>query len=121
MLLFEVAREYMTTIRCLDYLFDSVQAVLFDKDGTLANVETYLRDLGYARSQFISAHLPASNAPKLRSAVLSAFGLSADRLDPAGMLAVGSRYENEVAVATCLAIAGSGWVDAVKRSKEAFV
>ena len=111
----------MTTIRCLDYLFDSVQAVLFDKDGTLANVETYLRDLGQARSQFISAHLPASNAPKLRSAVLSAFGLSADRLDPAGMLAVGSRYENEVAVATCLAIAGSGWVDAVKRSKEAFV
>jgi len=111
----------MATIRCLDYSFEPVQAVLFDKDGTLANVETYLRALGSARAQSVAAHLHTSKATQLQSAVLSTFGLSPDRLDPAGLLAVGSRYENEIAAAACLAAVGCGWIAAVERVKAAFV
>lgn len=111
----------MATIRCLDHTFEAVQAVLFDKDGTLAAVEGYLRKLGEMRSQFIADLLPKPKSAQLRSAMLATFGLFPNRLDPAGLLAVGSRYDNEIAAAACLAAMGTGWVTAVEQAKAAFV
>ncbi|MGB7488543.1 MAG: HAD family hydrolase [Phormidesmis sp.] len=110
----------MATIRCRGQVFESIQAVLFDKDGTLANVESYLRNLGFERSRLIARQVSPMQAPALESAILAAFGLSTQRLDPAGLLAVGSRHDNEIAAAACMAAIGWGWVAAVESAKSAF-
>ena len=110
----------MATIRCQGQVFESIQAVLFDKDGTLANVEGYLKKLGFERSRLIAQQVPPTQAPALETAILAAFGLSAQRLDPAGLLAVGSRHDNEIAAAACMAAIGWGWIAAVDSVKSAF-
>jgi phosphoglycolate phosphatase len=113
----------MATIRCQGRYFENVQAILFDKDGTLANVETYLTTLAQRRSHFITTHLldplPCP-LPQIQSNLLSAFGLEANRLDPTGLMAVGSRYENEVAAAAYVAATGYGWVAALNLVQAAF-
>ena len=119
----------MATVYCQGKTFQSIRAVLFDKDGTLAQVEDYLKKLGLARSRSItqavthstSAHKSKTSPPDLDSAILATFGLSPDNLDPAGLLAVGSRYDNEVAAAACLAATGWGWIDAIKTVQTAFI
>ena len=110
----------MPTIRCLGHTFESIQAVLFDKDGTLANVESYLRSLGFARSRLTADCALEVRSPDLQPRLLSTFGLSTTQLDPAGLLAVGSRYENEIAAAACLASLGIGWIRSVALAKAAF-
>ena len=105
----------MATICCSGHTFEHIQAVLFDKDGTLANVESYLIALGQLRSQLIEAELPG-----LRPTLLSAFGLKGSAIDPAGLLAVGSRYENEIAAAACIAATGQGWIAAIAIAQKAF-
>ncbi len=105
----------MATIRCQHQTFENIQAVLFDKDGTLANVETYLKSLGEMRS-----HLTAIQVPGIQSALLSAFGLQHDQIDAAGLLAVGSRDQNEVAAAAYVAATGIGWVAALNIVSKAF-
>ncbi|MEL7357575.1 MAG: HAD family hydrolase [Cyanobacteria bacterium J06560_6] len=106
--------------------FKAVEAVLFDKDGTLANVASYLTALGQARSQRVSA-IARDRASIVRSAIMAAFGLSTAGIDPAGLLAVGSRHENEIAAAACLAadlaiaaISNSGWIETLEATKAAF-
>ncbi|MGD1897944.1 MAG: HAD family hydrolase [Phormidesmis sp.] len=114
----------MATIACQGKTIRSVRAVLFDKDGTLANVESYLTKLGFERSRLVADQLstdrPEAQRLSVESSVLAAFGLSAEALDPAGLLAVGSRYDNEIAAAACLATAGQGWIEAVSATKLAF-
>ncbi len=105
----------MATVRCQGHLFENIQAILFDKDGTLANVETYLTTLAQRRSHFISAQVPG-----LQSDLLSAFGLQDNVLDPTGLMAVGSRYENEVAAAAYVAATGWGWMAALALVQSAF-
>ena len=67
---------------------------LFDKDGTLEDSAAYLRNLGQKRSRLIDAQIPGTQDP-----LLMAFGIDRDCLDPTGLLAVGSRRENEIAAA----------------------
>lgn len=105
----------MATIRCLNQQFESIQAVLFDKDGTLANVESYLRALGEARSHFIDAQVPG-----IHDLLMTAFGIPNDGIDPTGLMAVGSRYENEIAAAAYVAATGKGWIDALALVNIAF-
>ena len=105
----------MATIQCRGHSFENIQAVLFDKDGTLANVETYLLALGQERSRFIETQVPGLQAP-----ILTAFGLQNDSLDPTGLMAVGSRTENEVAAAAYVAAAGYGWIAALNLVENAF-
>jgi phosphoglycolate phosphatase len=105
----------MATIRCNAHYFENIQAVLFDKDGTLANVEKYLTSLAEARS-----HLIATQVSELRHPLLCAFGLQEGSLDPAGLMAVGSRYENEVAAAAYVAATGQGWIAALNLVQAAF-
>lgn len=105
----------MATLRCRDRVFEDIEAVIFDKDGTLAEVESYLISLGRRRA----AHLEALSSG-IEADCLSIFGFSEGVLNPAGLLAVGSRYENEIAIAAQLGAAKHDWVSALELVKRAF-
>ncbi|MEL6554118.1 MAG: HAD-IA family hydrolase [Cyanobacteria bacterium J06621_11] len=113
----------MGTVCCQGKTFQSINAILFDKDGTLAQVEDYLIKLGFVRSQLIAQASTAdrkASSLAIESQILATFGLSSNQLNPAGLLAVGSRYDNEIAAAACLAANGYGWISAVKIAYSAF-
>jgi phosphoglycolate phosphatase len=97
----------MVTIQCGAIVFSNVQAVIFDKDGTLADSHAFLRELTVQRSQLIDAQFPGTEL-----ALLRAFGWVDDQLDPAGLTAVGTRQENEIAAAACIAQMGQDWITA---------
>ena len=105
----------MATIQCSTARFSDIQAVLFDKDGTLADSREYLRNLGQKRARLIDAQIPGVQEP-----LLMAFGLDRDRLDLAGLLAVGTRQENEIAAAAYVAETGRGWTEALSTVRSSF-
>jgi phosphoglycolate phosphatase len=105
----------LVSIRCREVTFSNIEAIIFDKDGTLENSQEYLRHLGYKRSRSIDAQIPGVGEP-----LLMAFGLDGDRLDPAGLLAVGSTRENLIAAAAYIAETGRGWIESVGIAKKAF-
>ncbi len=106
----------MATIRCRDVTFPNVQAVIFDKDGTLEDSQDFLRELGQKRSRLIDAQIPGIGEP-----LLMAFGIQEDTLDPTGLMAVGSRRENEIAAAAYIAETGRGWLESLTIARNAFV
>ncbi len=106
----------MPTIRCGAVEFQNIQAILFDKDGTLANSQAFLGRLGHDRANLLEVLVPG-----IRQPLLQAFGLTDDRLNPAGLLAVGTRLENEIATATYVAQAGWDWVAAVHLVRSTFL
>lgn len=105
----------MATLRCHELTLPNIEAVIFDKDGTLAHAEDYLRHLGQRRARLIDARIPGIQAP-----LLLAFGLENHCLAPAGLLAVGTRYENEIAAAAYIAETGRGWVESMAIARSAF-
>ncbi|NER39290.1 MAG: HAD family hydrolase [Oscillatoria sp. SIO1A7] len=105
----------MTGIQCRDVRFDDIEAVIFDKDGTLANSGSFLRSLGQKRSRLIDAQIPGVGEP-----LLMAFGIADDNLDPTGLMAVGSRRENEIAAAAYIAETGRGWLESLEIARKAF-
>ena len=105
----------MATLWCKDVCLENVSAVLFDKDGTLADSHGFLKQLATTRSQLLEQWTPGI-APQL----LAAFGCPGDAYDPAGLMAVGTRYENEIAAATYIAAAGRSWGESLKIAKIAF-
>ncbi|NJN87770.1 MAG: HAD family hydrolase [Leptolyngbyaceae cyanobacterium SL_7_1] len=106
----------MAIVTCNAIHFQAVQAVLFDKDGTLANSEGFLRNLGQRRSRLIDAQIPGVGEP-----LLMAFGVEGDRIDPTGLLAVGTRYENEIAAAAYIAETGRSWMESLGIARNAFI
>ncbi len=118
----------MARLRCGTWEGD-VEAVLFDKDGTLAKVAGYLRRLGVLRSRFIEAQVPG-----VGNAIAQALGIEGSlegslellegqdgaRLNPAGLMAIGSRYENEIGAAAYVAATGMDWPKAITLVKQAF-
>jgi phosphoglycolate phosphatase len=105
----------MATIQCGTTQFPAIQAVLFDKDGTLADSREYLRNLGQKRARLIDSQIPGVQEP-----LLMAFGLDRDRLDLAGLMAVGTRRENEIAAAAYVAETGRGWLEALSTVRSSF-
>jgi phosphoglycolate phosphatase len=105
----------MLDLCCQDRTFANIRAIIFDKDGTLENSGDYLRRVAYQRSRLIDAQIPGIGEP-----LLMAFGVNGDRLDPAGLQAIGSRRENEIAAAAYIAETGRGWVEAVDIARQAF-
>ncbi|HEY9889242.1 MAG TPA: hypothetical protein V6D02_12630, partial [Candidatus Obscuribacterales bacterium] len=95
-------------------VFDNVAAILWDKDGTLADSHRFLRALAQVRAQAVAQGLPG-----LEAALMAAFGCGGDRYDPAGLMAVGTRYDNEIAAAAYLAATGLSWPEAVQRVQAA--
>jgi phosphoglycolate phosphatase len=106
----------VATLQCRGTQFAEVQAVIFDKDGTLANVESFLRSLAQRRARLIDAQVPGVQEP-----LLMAFGIDSDQINPAGLMAVGSRQENEIAAAAYVAETGQDWVKALNIVHKAFV
>ena len=105
----------MVTIRCRDVSFPNIQAVIFDKDGTLEDSQVFLRELGQKRSRLIDAQIPGIGEP-----LLMAFGINGEKLDPTGLIAVGSRRETEIAAAAYIAETGRGWLESLAIARSAF-
>ena len=99
----------MVTIKCKDVAFSNIEAVLFDKNGTLEDSESYLRTLGQKISRMIDAQIPGFGEP-----LLMAFGINGNFLDPAGLISVASRRETEIAAAAYIAETGRGWFESLK-------
>ena len=95
--------------------FSNIQAIIFDKDGTLEDSKTFLRELGQKRARIIDAQIPGIGEP-----LLMAFGIQDGSLDPTGLMAVGSCRENEIAAAAYIAETGRSWFEAQKIARRAF-
>lgn len=105
----------MVTISCGKIEFPKIEAVIFDKDGTLEDSQTFLRELGIRRARMIDAQIPGIGEP-----LLMAFGIQNDTLDPTGLMAVGSRTENEIAAAAYVAETGRSWFESLKIARNSF-
>jgi phosphoglycolate phosphatase len=105
----------LVDIQCGTVIFSNVRAILFDKDGTLVDSEDFLRNLGRKRSRLIDAQIPGAG-----DSLLVACGLDGSTLDPTGLLAVGSRRENEIAAAVYVAETGRGWLESLEVARKAF-
>ena len=104
----------MATIQCKNVTFTNIQAILFDKNGTLEDSETYLRSLGQRAARLVDAQVPGIGEP-----LLMAFGINGDNLDPAGLIAVASRHETEIATAAYIAETGRGWFESLAIASQA--
>ena len=114
-----------------------VEAVLFDKDGTLSISEPELLTLAQARVFLCLGQVQACQRPELEILLRRAYGLrgcSADHVAdpgsdpaagrpaicPAGITAVASREHNLIATATALVQVGLGWPEALELSEKVF-
>lgn len=104
----------MATIKCGNVAFSDIQAVLFDKNGTLEDSEDFLRSLGQKAVRLIDAQIPGIGEP-----LSMALGISGDVLDLTGLMAVASRKETEIAAAAYIAETGRGWFDCLKIARQA--
>ncbi len=104
----------MATIKCRNVTFSNIQAVLFDKNGTLEDSQAYLRSLGQRGARLIDAQIPGIGEP-----LLMAFGINGNSLDPAGLISVASRRETEVAAAAYIAETGRGWFESLAIARQA--
>ncbi len=87
---------------------------MFDKNGTLEDSEVYLRSLAQKVARMVDAQVPGIGEP-----LLMAFGINGTSLDPAGLIAVASRRETEVAAAAYIAETGKGWFESLKIARQA--
>ncbi len=105
----------MVTVQVGDRLFENITGIIFDKDGTLADSQNYLRELAQKRARLIDAQIPGVGEP-----LLMAFGMVDGVLDPTGLMAVGSHPENAIAAAAYIAETGRSWFEALDIAKKAF-
>ncbi|MBV6623578.1 MAG: HAD family hydrolase [Rivularia sp. (in: Bacteria)] len=103
----------MVNIKCKDKTFSNIKAILFDKNGTLEDSEVDLRNFAQKAARIIDAKIPGIGEP-----LLMAFGVNADSLDAAGLIAVASRRETEIAAAAYIAETGRGWIESLKIARE---
>ncbi len=103
-----------------------VEAVLFDKDGTISRSEPMLEALAAERlSRCLalaeSLLLPPHHVDELADLLRRAYGFRGDTIDPAGTTAVASRDHNLIATATALTQMGLGWPEALALSEQVFL
>ncbi|MCC0178238.1 HAD family hydrolase [Waterburya agarophytonicola K14] len=103
------------TIACQGLKFNKIAAIIFDKDGTLENSLPFWREVAIQRARLIDAQIPGVGEP-----LLMAFGIQDNAIDTAGLMAVGSRQENEIAAAAYIAETGRSWHEARKIARQAF-
>lgn len=103
-------------IRCGTQTFSNIEAIIFDKDGTLEDSFNFLRELAQKRSRLVDAQIPGIGEP-----LLMAFGLLDSDLDPKGLMAVGSRQENIIATAAYIAETGRSWAESLEIAANAFI
>lgn len=105
----------MVTLSCNNVTFRNIKAIVFDKDGTLENSGAKLRELAIKRARLIDAQIPGTGDP-----LLMAFGVLDQELDPQGLMAVGSRRENQIASAAYIAETGRPWPESLNIASSAF-
>lgn len=103
-------------LTCQNLKFDNITAIIFDKDGTLENSEDYWRLVALERARLIDAQIPGVGEP-----LMMAFGVIDNTLDSQGLMAVGSRDENEIAAAAYIAETGKSWSESRKIAKSVFI
>ena len=103
--------------------FGPLQAILFDKDGTLSNSEAFLTALAQVRLAAALEQVPLVLRPQLAHLLQRAYGLSVDQgtmglgLDPGGATAVASAGHNLISTATCLTQVGLSWSEALSKAR----
>jgi phosphoglycolate phosphatase len=102
-----------------------IEAILFDKDGTLSHSEPMLRALAEARVFHCLALAPEAGCPPeqldlLRDLLKRAYGMREAGIHPAGTTAVAARDHNLISTATALAQVGLGWPESLALSEEVF-
>ncbi|BAQ66398.1 HAD family hydrolase [Geminocystis sp. NIES-3709] len=105
----------MVNVICKEKIFKNIEAIIFDKDGTLADSESFLRELALKRARLIDAQIPGIYEP-----LLMAFGVENDYLNPTGLMAVGSNRENQIVAAGYIAETGKSWFEALSIASESF-
>jgi phosphoglycolate phosphatase len=109
----------MVNVKCGDRVYD-VDAVLFDKDGTLSNSHEYLRLVGLKRAMLIDQVVADRASGNFADRLLSVWGLREAAVHPASLLAVGSRQDNTIVTAGLVAELGYSWMEALKLVEEVF-
>ncbi len=110
----------MVNIRCGDLVFENIEAVIFDKDGTLADSQGYLRGVARQRWVMLEPRIAARASIGFESTLFQAWGLRNDRVDPSSLLAVASRQENAIVTAGYIAALGFSWIEALTIVQTAF-
>lgn len=105
----------LISLHCRDIKLGNIKAVVFDKDGTLANSQHYLMRLAFKRLELIEALFP-----DLTAILLKAWGVSDGALNSDGLMAIGTRFENEIVTAGYIAAEGYAWADALGRIQQIF-
>lgn len=105
----------MVKIFCNGVLFPNIKAIFFDKDGTLEDSRIFLQQLAKERVNQI-----AITHPNIKDSLLLALGISHKGIDAKGLMAVGSRQENELAAAAYIARGGCSWFYAKETAEKAF-
>ncbi|MFQ4134840.1 HAD family hydrolase [Nodosilinea sp. PGN35] len=82
----------MVTVRCGRRWIEDIEAIVFDKDGTLADSRGLLQRTAIARAEACAAAVGGSD--DLVQALLDCFGVSARSIDPDGLMAAGTREAN---------------------------
>jgi len=103
----------------------SIDAVLFDKDGTLSHSEAMLQALAAARvdcALALAGLEPRSpeGHRELRDLLERAYGLRGSGIHPGGITAVAARDHNLIATATALAQVGLSWPDSLAIAEDTF-
>ena len=110
----------MVNVRCGAIEFSQVQAVIFDKDGTLADSKQYLCQLGHQRAHYLTLAVGSRTTKDFKQSLLRSWGVTENCVDPTGQIAVASQHEEEIATAGQLTSLGYGWIDALEIVKRSF-
>ncbi|MEL6442247.1 MAG: HAD family hydrolase [Cyanobacteria bacterium J06621_8] len=102
-------------IACQNIQFNNILAIVFDKDGTLEDSAAYWQAVAAERARLIEAEVPGVEAQ-----LIMAFGAGKNHFDPQGLMAVGSRYENEIAAAAYITAKDRSWQDSKLIARLAF-
>jgi len=110
----------MINVRCGAVQFSQVQAIIFDKDGTLADSKQYLCQLAYQRAHHLTLAIGSRASSDFKQGLLRSWGITENCLDPTGQIAVASQAEEEIATAGQLTSLGYGWIDALEIVRRSF-
>ncbi len=105
----------MIRLICKNKIFSGIEAIFFDKDGTIEDSRIYLHQLVNERIRLLSVHKFG-----IEDYLPKTFGFKAGKIDPKGLMAVGSRKDNELAAAALIASSGCGWYQAREIAYQAF-
>ncbi len=94
----------MVWLRCGQRWIADVDAIVFDKDGTLADSHQLLHRTALARAEACAAAAGAGD--EMVQALLTCFGVSPEGIDPDGLMAAGTREANRQGAVGVLVQAG---------------